>query len=67
MAHIEKTRWAVIGPLLDPLLDIDPDAQAIRLEQIGRASGSISRSWSSSGPITAQRVFSMCAMASSWL
>jgi eukaryotic-like serine/threonine-protein kinase len=36
MAHIEKTRWAVIGPLLDQLLDIDADAQAIRLEQIGR-------------------------------
>ncbi len=36
MAHIEKTRWAILEPLLDQLLDIDADAQAIRLEQIRR-------------------------------
>jgi eukaryotic-like serine/threonine-protein kinase len=36
MAHIEKTRWDVIGPLLDELLDIDPDAQAARIEEIRR-------------------------------
>jgi eukaryotic-like serine/threonine-protein kinase len=36
MAHIEKTRWAVIGPLLDQLLDIDADAQSARLEKIRR-------------------------------
>jgi eukaryotic-like serine/threonine-protein kinase len=39
MAHIEKTRWAVIGPLLDKLLDIDADAQAVRLEEIRREDG----------------------------
>jgi eukaryotic-like serine/threonine-protein kinase len=36
MAHIEKTRWAVIGPQLDRLLDIDADAQAARLDEIRR-------------------------------
>lgn len=41
MAYIEKTRWAVIGPLLDQLLDIDADAQAARLEQIQREDHSL--------------------------
>lgn len=39
MAHIEKTRWAVIGPILDQLLDIDPGAQAARLKEIRREDG----------------------------
>jgi serine/threonine protein kinase len=36
MAHIEKTRWAVMRPLLDQLLDLEADARVARLEEIRR-------------------------------
>ena len=34
MAHIDKSRWKVLSPLLDQLLDIERGERAARLDQI---------------------------------
>ena len=36
MTHTDKARWKVISPLLDQLLDLDPDKRTSRLDEIRR-------------------------------
>ena len=43
MAGIDKTRWQVLSPLLDELLEADADARASRLTSIRHADAALSR------------------------